>query len=242
MAQNAVRNLAVLVAMAFALPAGAQRGAERENIGRGYFQIGGMGLDLGALNSALRTASYPKLATRFLTLGGAGFGEHGRWLIGGEGQALIGSDETTTSGAYQVSLNGGYGLFKVGYKAVSRPDCDLTPMIGFGGGGMRLDIVGRSAPTFGAVLTDPGRSSRLTSAEFIMDLGITATHLFHNDAARNGRRGGLLLGGSAGYLFAPGSVKWRLDDINSVGGAPSLKVQGPYARFAIGGWGGRRRG
>jgi hypothetical protein len=49
--------------------------------------------------------------------------------------------------------------------------------------------------------------------------------------------GGVLLGVSLGYTFAPGASKWTLDGINSVAGGPTFQIEGPYVRLSIGGWG-----
>jgi hypothetical protein len=77
---------------------------------------------------------------------------------------------------------------------------------------------------------------------FIMDLSVNGDYRFARRVSDKGGAGGFLVGFQAGYLFAPGSTDWRLDDINGVAGGPDLGVQGFYIRVSLGGWGGGPRG
>ncbi len=209
----------------------------REQAGRGFFEVGYMGLDLRDLNAALVSAGLPQLEEQYLTLGGAGFGQVGRWLIGGQGAGLLGQHRTTTDGSYDVSLGGGYGMFRLGYNVLSQGNLDLFPSLGIGGGGMQLEIRGRSAPTFGEVLAAPGRSSRMSTGAFIMGVGVDGNYRILLGRTPKGESGGMLIGFSAGYMFSPWTSAWELDNLNSVAGGPSAKIEGLYARFSIGGWG-----
>lgn len=215
-----------------AAPAAAQE--EDAEVGRGFFQVGSFVMDVDELNADLRGAGYPSLNDTFLSLGGAGFGERGRFLIGGEGHALLGGDETSVDGTYRISAGGGYGLFRVGYVVLSSEGFDVFPMIGIGGGGMGLKIAERSVPTFDDVLDNPARSSSLSTGMFLIDTSIGANYR----AGLGGEaEGGFLVGVQVGYTFAPGDPKWELDEINTVAGGPPFKIEGPYIRLSLGGWG-----
>lgn len=237
--------LALLLLTSLAQPAWAQRrGArdrgepDREEIaGRGFFQAGYIGLDMDDLNASLVGAGYPSLDGTFLTLGGGGYGHHGRFLIGGEGHGLLGSEETTVGGARQLDPSGGYGLFRLGYMAFSRSGLDVFPVFGIGGGGMSLKISERSAPTFDDVLADPERSSTLSTGMFLLDLSLAVHYRVRVERSDEGDGGGLLLGLQTGYTFAPGDPSWDLDEINSVAGGPDLQIEGFYIRLSLGGWG-----
>jgi hypothetical protein len=213
--------------------------------GRGFFEIGYQRLGLRGLDRDLRTAGLPELERHYLTLGGGGLGTRGRFLIGGEGHALLGASEDDAAGAHQVSSGGGFGLFRVGFLAVSGESFDLYPLLGIGGGGMNVKIVERDAPTFGEVLADPERSSSLDTSMFLLDVSIAADYrVAFGDRGdrddRGDRGGGLLLGVHAGYTFAPAHTSWKLDGINSVAGGPTFQIEGPYVRLAVGGWGRER--
>jgi hypothetical protein len=220
-----------------AIDAQTSDGNPRRTTRRGYFEVGRMALDLGELNDVLVPAGYPKMGQEFLTLGGAGFGEHGRVLIGGEGTALLGRTRSTTNGSYSLAMSGGYGLFRVGYKAFSAQSVDVFPTLGLGGGALQLDIRGRSSSTFGDILASPGRSSRLTTGSVMLGVGVDMHYRIRAGKQRAGDDGGVLMGVSTGYLFSTGSGEWTLDDINSVAGGPSTSFEGFYVRLSFGGWG-----
>jgi len=200
---------AILTGAVLAAPLGGldaqDRGPDRDAVaGRGFFQVGYLHLDLDGLNSDLLAAGLPRLEQDHLTLGGAGYGSSGRFLIGGEGHALIGEDETTADGSRQLSPSGGYGLFRIGYLAFSRSQLDVYPLLGIGGGGMSLTIAERSAPTFDDVLADPERAARLSTGMFLLDLGVGAN--YRVAVGDDDEEGGFLVGLQAGYTFAPWST------------------------------------
>lgn len=235
------RHLASTLALCSLLspwPSGAQTLARKHDAGgRGFFQVGYMGLDLSNLNATLVASDLPQLNDQYLTLGGGGYGEIGRWMIGGEGAGLVGQHRATTSGSYDVSLDGGFGMFRMGYNITPHRTFDIFPSIGLGGAGMQLQMRGRSAPTFGEVLADPGRSSRMTTGGFLLGVGVDGNYRLVFGEAPTGEQGGMLIGVSTGYVFQPATTDWHLDGLNSVAGGPTVKVEGFYVRFSIGGWG-----
>lgn len=222
--------------------------------GRGAFQVGMHATDLGALNSRLVGAGYPTFDEEFLTLGGFGFGSVGRLLIGGEGHALMPLENTTADGVYRTRLSGGYGMFNLGVMAVSTHALDIYPMFGIGGGGMSLEIIERSSPTFDDVLDDPGTSSTLDGAGFLVSASLGVDYRFgadrrsrrwdrrrdhdrDRDYDEGGRDGGLFVGVRAGYTWAPGDAQWELDALNEVAQGPEIGPTGLFVRVSIGGWG-----
>jgi len=237
---KAVRvGIAILgVVISVPLGAAAQREPTEGGVdgGRGFFQVGYMRLSMDDLNTALAGGGLPSMDEDHLTLGGAGYGARGRFLIGGEGHALLGRRETTAGGARQVTVSGGYGMFRIGYLAVTRDAFDIYPLFGIGGGGMSLMIAERSAPTFDQVIADPETSSTLASAMFVLDVAAGANFRITLGDNEDGV-GGILLGVQAGYSFSPAQSGWTLDGTNDVAGGPDLKIQGPYVRLSIGGWG-----
>lgn len=222
--------------------------AQEDSRPRGFFQAGYQTPDVEELNTALAGAGLPEFGNDFLTLGGGGFFTAGPFLIGGEGHGLLGGDETTPDGEFRTRLNGGYGMFNLGYALVSDGPLDLYPILGIGGGGMQLEIIERSSPTFDGVLADPGTSTRLSSGAFLLSASVAADWRFGADRPR--RRsddddedddddgfGGWLLGVRAGWVWAPADVSWELDELNDVAGGPEVAPTGFHIRVSIGGWG-----
>ncbi len=212
--------------------------------GWGFFQAGLLALDVDAFNASLVSAGLPELGGSPFTLGGAGYGRRGSVLFGFEGHGILGDTEAAADGSYEVSLSGGYGLFRVGWLAVPGPGFAVYPTVGIGGGSISVNIRERSVPLFDDILTDPGRSSSLSAGMFLLDLGVAAEYRARieddeEDEDDEGA-GGLVFGIQGGYTFAPGSPSWTLDDINRVAGGPELLLQGLYVRASIGFWGGGR--
>lgn len=235
----ATRTLAVATALLLVSGTVNAQDRRRAESGRGWFSLGFISLDLAELNAALSSAGHPRFDDRFFTLGGGGFGDIGRWLIGGEGHALIGSDHATDDGAFKLSLGGGYGLFTVGYRLIAEEGFDLYPSIGLGGGGMELSIRGRSAPTFGDVLENPARSSRLATGAFLLSAGVGGDYRRRLSNPDDEYEGGLLIGAKVSYVFSPVTSDWKLDGFNDVAGGPELKIEGLHVRLTLGGWGRR---
>jgi hypothetical protein len=204
--------------------------------GRGFFQVGYMRLGMDDLNTALAGGGLPTMDEDVLTLGGAGYGARGRFLIGGEGHALTGRKETTPGGARELAVSGGYGMFRIGYLVVTGDAFDIYPLFGIGGGGMSLKIAERGAPTFDQVIADPETSSTLSTTVFVLDVAAAANFRITMSDNEDGV-GGFLLGVQAGYSFTPAQSGWTLDGTNDVAGGPDLRIQGPYVRLSIGGWG-----
>lgn len=245
---RALRALAALLALAllpgFVTPLAAQQAG-----GRGAFQLGYQAPDIDPLNASLVSSGFPAFDDGFLTLGGFGFGRVGDFLIGGEGHGFLPREETTPDGEFRTRLSGGYGMFNLGYMALSNERVDVYPIFGVGGGTLQLDLIERSSPVFGEVLDDPGTSTRLTTEDFLLSAAVGVDYRFgaypHESRRRRDRdddedegRGGLFLGLRAGWVWAPGDTQWQLDELNEVAGGPTAGPTGFYVRVSVGGWGG----
>jgi hypothetical protein len=199
-------------------------------------------LDLEPLNNRLFEFGYPTFAEERVALGGGGHAILGRWIIGAEGMGYLGRKKDAARGvqAYEVGFTAGSGFVNTGYLLLNEHNVHVYPFIGVGGGGMELTITERSLPTFDDVLAQPGRSSKLTAAGFLMQAGIGLDHLFivsRNGRTRRDEGGGPVLGVRAGYVFAPFTGDWQFFNTRLAHG-PEARVAGPYIRLVIGG--GRR--
>jgi hypothetical protein len=206
-------------------------------IGKGYFFIGSGTMKIDKLNTRLSGKGYPKFSDSFLTLGGGGHGVVNRFIIGGEGMAFMTEDrEAVVSGkTYKNSLTGGCGFFDIGYSAYSHKGLSIYPILGIGGGGYSLNITDRSSPKFDEILDTPGRSSHLSSASFLLSLSLGADYML-NFEKRPERKGGLIFGLRVGYIFAPVTSNWNIDNIEVFGG-PKTGIEGLFLHFMIGGGG-----
>lgn len=201
--------------------------------GAGFFAIGTNVINIDALNDRLAAFGYPTYGSSFLSLGGGGYGVvGGRVLLGGEGYGLIRPAQSVQG--RDVSVGGGYGLATLGYLAWSDTQLRVYPQVGIGAGGFTVDIgsVG-DINDFDDVLDDPNRRAELTRGSLLVSLGVGATYAF----SQPDESGGFRIGLQAGYLFAPYSSDWQLDDA-SLDNGPDAGFDGPFIRLLIGGGGG----
>lgn len=196
--------------------------------GGGFFAIGANLTNLDPLNDQLTQAGYPTFATEMLSIGGGGYGvAAGQLLIGGEGYGLITGDKS-----YQgrnLSVDGGYGLFNLGYLFRPIQNLHVYPLLGFGGGGLSLEIGSTGAETFDDVLDTPNRSATLEKSSLLLSLGAGAEYEFSKPEG-----GGVRLGLRAGYLLAPYEESWQLGE-NNLSGGPNVSIGGPFLRLTVGG-------
>jgi len=205
--------------------------------GAGYLMLGVNSTSISGLNESLMAGGYSAHPRRFFSLGGGGHAVIGRLILGGEGQTLAGREAGNP--AYKTTLSGGFGLFNLGYVLCSGEDFMIYPLAGIGAGEIDLEIMERGTASFEEVLDNPGRGSKLATSGFLLNLAVGAEKIVR---LGGGRRGGLILGIRAGYIFAPVKGGWELDKLEIPGG-PGISLQGPYLRLLIGagGWG-RRAG
>ena len=204
--------------------------------GGGYFSVGENWNSLSNLNASLTAAGYTSVPENGLAFGGGGFGINNRFLFGGMGAGI--SFGSTKANGNEVKLQGGFGLFDVGYVLFSSSNLRVYPLVGIGGGGFTLKILKQGSPSpFGELLKKPAGAVQLTSGDFLLNLGIGFhTLLFKKEKKNNQGYGGFLLGVRAGYLISIVHGKFGLEDAE-VPNAPKSPFTGPYIYLTLGGGG-----
>jgi len=233
--QRPVRTVPILLALAAGLASALTapvRAAAADHLprgGAGYFMIGGSFLDLGGLNAALERGGYSAFSGSFLTVGGGGHALIGRLILGGEGQSIM--EKSGSRGDTKTVVSGGCGFFDIGYVVHSGRGLLVYPLFGVGAGSIDLKISGRETALFEEVLVDPGRSARLQTSGFLMQVALGADR-WMGPAGRDRRRG-FFIAVRAGYVFAPVKGAWEIEG-TEIGGGPGVGWTGPYLRISIG--------
>jgi len=199
---------------------------------RGYVMLGGSKLDIDALNDRLVSKASASFSDEFFSIGG-GFlrKKNSNWLLGVEGHLLLveEQDYRMQDVSHKASLIAAYGFFDIGYAVVSSGDLNIYPLIGFGGGGMWLQI-GKN--NFDDILEDPVRNANLTGGIFMFNFALGSDYLIKvKEYEKN--KGGIVFGFRAGYTYTPWNGAWWTDNI-SIKGGPKIGMTGPYIRFMIG--------
>jgi hypothetical protein len=226
----------------FAGAAGAQLSrawAEKES-GKWYFQFGAGKMDTGELNTVLERAGY-SVVTRsplsdmddsFISFGLGTHGVVNGVLLGWELNGLTSRETTNAAGAYRVSLGGGYGFVNVGYMAYSMEGLDIYPMIGIGGGGVRLKMTSRRTLSFAQVVADPDQGAELSTGGFLLNPALGLDYMLSLSGDEK-RESGVVFGLRVGYVLAPLSGAWKMDQTDVAGG-PQASPAGPYLRLTVG--------
>jgi len=200
--------------------------------GEGYFMVGMQRIDVKNLNNILKQNNYPSLDENYTSIGGGGYGIINNFVIGGEGHGIIGSEVSNAN--YSLNLTAGYGIFNVGYVIYQVEGLRLFPVIGFGGGGIDLNIYEKSSLDFIDVLNNPKRGSSLSLGGLMLNFGLNGSYNIR--FSKNGKDGGLIIGVSAGYTHFLKVGNWTLFE-NEISGGPKIGISGFYLRFSIGGGG-----
>ncbi len=201
--------------------------------GFGFFSFGPGILNLGDLNSELKSNNYPEFSENLFGMGGGGFAIVNKVVIGGEGYALTAKDVSNNN--YKLSLSANYGFFDLGYVIFKKGNLFVYPMVGFGGGGIELKIRKPGEPTFNDIMQDPKWGSTISTGGFLLNFSIGSHFLFAFGKDEKGT-GGIAIGFRAGYVYTPFEGDWVMDT-EKVGGGPQIGVTGPYVYFSVGGGG-----
>lgn len=206
--------------------------------GRGFFMGGTNIIDIGELNTRLKNNGYHTFSDNLIGFGGGGYGILNRLIIGGEGFGMSSAAELGTAGGetFKTTLSGGYGLFKLGYVVYRRGGFNLYPAVGFGGGGLALEITRKETVAFDDILKSPKRNVQLSNGCLLIDIGVGVDYLMILDRKNTGDEGGLAFGMRVGYLAAP----YRSDWGDALDG-PDIGFDGFYFRLMFGGGGGKNK-
>jgi hypothetical protein len=197
---------------------------------------GANNINIGELNTRLKSNGYREFSETCISFGGGGYGILNRLVIGGEGFGMSTKNESGTVGGetFKTTLSGGYGLFKLGYVVYRKGGFNLYPAVGFGGGGLALEIAKRETVPFDDILKSPKRHVTLSTGSFLVDIEVGADYLMVLNRKATGEEGGLSFGARLGYLFAP----YRSDWGDALDG-PAIGFDGFYFRLMFGGGGGK---
>lgn len=196
--------------------------------GAGYFAVGLNFLNIKDLNHVLKQNGYAEFSRGFITMGGAGYGQIGKFLIGGEGMRIL--QKKKESNDKNLTLAGGYGMFKLGYVLFWKSNLFIYPYAGIGGGGVNLKIFENKVVNFNDAVANPKKVFDAVNSNLIFDAGISGEYRF-------GRHGGFMFGIKAGYLFSPVVGDWKMAGEVGMSNGPKVGVDGFYIQIMLGGFG-----
>lgn len=198
---------------------------------KAWYSPGFSFLDMAGLNTAIASAGYQPLSPTFISSGGGAHVILDRIILGGSGYVLNGFRGTNASGDI-LSVQGGYGLFNLGYLILNEGNFSLYPLLGLGSGSISVSGSQSLNQLFG--LSGNQSIDRLDSTQVVLDIGLGGDYMidFNGDP---GQTSGLLVGLKLGYLFVVSPTQWE-SNRRLVGGSnlPSISNQGLYFQLSLG--------
>ena len=231
-----MKSLHVLVLCAMtavlSLPLWAQPGGKKV-IGGVSYGIGGAALfDLDNLNTHLANMGMKGFDEGVITMGGGGDFQYCRLIIGGSGHGYLG--KSVTDGGFETEISGSFGMFHLGFVPFMGKTFRLYPLIGLGGGEIRLkriEIV-EEGP-FDDLYAAPPMNAEFSVSSLLFDAGLGLDFMIVIGENNRGY-GGFVLGVRAGYIFSLFTGDWYLMDETKLTGGPEAGLNGPYIRMVFG--------
>ncbi|MBF2054617.1 MAG: hypothetical protein IGS03_14320 [Candidatus Sericytochromatia bacterium] len=195
-----------------------------------FYRPGFAFLGTGELNQSLEYAGFSPYSPTFISHSGSAHLLLDQILIGASGTGLSGFRSAASSGQ-TVSVNGGYGVFQLGYQIVKENGFSLYPILGIGSGSTQISSSEPLNGLFG--LTGSQNVYQMQSSQVVLDLGLGADYLV-NFSAHPDWDAGLLVGLRLGYLLVPSPPQWQSGPRLLSGNLPGLNNQGFYVNLSLG--------
>lgn len=183
----------------------------------GYVALGGDGMeDHDAMERALKRHGYPSSESNSLTMGGGGYGQVGRLIIGGQGEGggAVGEDAHLMS-----SVGAGAGMSLLGWLFINSAWLRVYPLVGVGGRGAGISVRPKNNTSRGVALGDAGLN-------VVVGVGVEV-RLPLSRAFKP------MIGAQVGWMFNPGKG-WKGDLSIEPEELGERKTSAPYVRLLIG--------
>lgn len=183
----------------------------------GYVAVGGDGVeDYDALERGLKNHGYPAPEANGLTVGGGGYGQLGRLIIGGQGEG----GGTASEDAHLVSRVGmGAGMSVIGWLFIDSDWLRVYPLIGVGGRGSGLSVRPKNN-------TSRGIGMGVAGANLVLGVGVEV----RLPLSRTFKP---MIGAQVGWMWNPVGA-WQGDLNVEPEALGERKSSAPYVRLLIG--------
>jgi hypothetical protein len=183
----------------------------------GYVAVGGDGVeDYDAMEHGLKNHGYPAPESNGLALGGGGYGQIGRLIIGGQGEG----GGSVSEDAHLISRVGmGSGMSLFGWLFIDSAWLRVYPLIGVGGRGAGLSVRPKNNTSRGVGLGAAG-------ANVVIGVGVEV----RLPLSRSFKP---MIGAQVGWLWSPVGA-WQGDLSVEPEALGERKASAPYVRLLIG--------
>jgi hypothetical protein len=197
------------------------------------YAIGGVGFyDFDSMNDSFSDNGYSTLKSPAFALGFGTDVSIGRLIVGGEWNWLWNVGTTSEADNIDVNIKSNYWLFRMGVDLVKWRGLRVYPLFGIGSATTKLTMTEENGASFDEVLEDPGRDSRMTKTELLLDASLGIDYRFKVRENEN-KASFFTVGVRGGYLFTPYAGEWKTGGAEIYGG-PENVVGGPTVQLMIG--------
>ncbi len=188
--------------------------------------------DWSELNEQLKANHQSEFDEGVITMGGGGYFQYCRLIVGGSGFGFAG--QSVTDGDYTTQIQGGFGMFNIGFLPFLSKTLRLYPLIGIGGGNVSLQREEEAAEgPFDEHYADPPSNTEFSVGSAVAEAALALDFLIVMGENEQGY-GGLVIGLRGGYIFPLYTGSWRMQENTKLTGGPKVGLSGPYICLSLG--------
>jgi hypothetical protein len=228
-----MKNKALIVSIFISLQAMALR------LPPSYKQAGGsINFGYSQLNTSPIQSFVPKPLRNFnnkqLLIGGSGYVNSNKWLIGLSGTIAIG--DKIQSDSFSYSMSGAIGTLDLAYLLVQKRNFKLYPMLGIGNSAYGISISRTKNLNKDQITSTQARDIRINNGGLVLDLSMNllAIPMLKYNKLKN-KNSGLTTGLKLGYLYGIKNSSWHYTG-GIVTDGPAYGMRMLYVKLSLGGF------
>ena len=228
-----MKNKALIVSIFISLQAFALR------LPPSYKQAGGsINFGNSQLNTSPIQSFVPKHLRTFnnkqLLIGGSGYVNSNKWLIGLSGTISIG--DKLQSDSFSYSMSGAIGTLDIAYLLVQKRNFKFYPMLGIGNSAYGISISRTKNLNKDQITSTQARDIRINNGGLVLDLSMNllAIPMLKYNKLKN-KNSGLTTGLKLGYLYGIKNSSWHYTG-GIVTDGPAYGMRMLYVKLSIGGF------
>lgn len=204
-----------------------------------FNQVGGnMNVGYSQLNTSPIQSFVPKHLRTFdnkqLLIGGSGYVNSNKWLIGLSGTIAIGDKKQTDSFTY--SMSGAIGTLDFAYLLIQKRNFKFYPMLGVGNSAYGIGISRTKNLSKDQITSTQARDIRINNGGLVLDLSLNllASPMVKYNKLKN-KNSGLSTGLKLGYIYGIKNSSWHYTG-GIVTEGPAYGMRMLYIKLSIGGF------
>lgn len=228
-----MKNKALIVSIFISLQAMALRLPSSYNQAGGSINVG-----YSQLNTSPIQSFVPKHLRTFnnkqLLIGGSGYVNSNKWLIGLSGTLAMG--DKIQSDSFSYSMSGAIGTIDIAYLLVQKRNFKFYPMLGIGNSAYGISISRTKNLNKDQITSTQARDIRINNGGLVLDLSMNllAIPMMKYNKLKN-KNSGLTTGLKLGYIYGIKNSSWHYTG-GIVTDGPAYGMRMLYIKLSLGGF------